>query len=86
MAFDAPICSRAVTFKKNQVKTDIEYQALYLNIYGGPPPPKNTTLTEIQSQMHYVTRGNKQDLSLSSLFETGYQLNQYRVPQCMSQN
>ena len=48
---------RAVIFDKYQVWTDIEYQA--------------KTLTEIQPQMYYLTRGDR----TYPLFETGYQLN-----------
>ena len=51
----------AVTFSKNQVRADIEYQAMYSNVFEylrppPPPPPKKPTVTEIQSQIYYVTR------------------------------
>ena len=47
-------------------------------------PKKKNTVTDIQSQMYYVTSGDiNRTSAISSLFETGYQLNQYQVPQYM---
>ena len=64
---------------------------MYLNIFEYLRGP----VTEIQSQMYYVTR---EDINRALrpyplplpyphiLFETGYQRNRYQVPLCIAQN